>query len=114
MGNFVRACTTVTGLVTALGLMVPVARATQGAAGASAAARTAAAASGSGTAPYPSVGRGTHFLNDRALLGSTDEKAWYEANIPFLDVPDQTIQSTYYYRWRVWKEHVRPTATATC
>jgi hypothetical protein len=52
------------------------------------------------------VGRGTHFLNDSALLGSTDEKAWYEANIPFLDVPDQTIQSTYYYRWRVWKEDV--------
>jgi len=58
------------------------------------------------------VGRGTHFLNDSALLGSTDEKPWYEANIPFLDVPDQTIQSTYYYRWRVWKEHLRPTGTA--
>ena len=62
--------------------------------------------------PYPSVGRGTHFLNDAALLGATDEKGWYEANIPFLEVPDQTIQSTYYYRWRVWKEHVRPTGTA--
>jgi hypothetical protein len=24
---------------------------------------------------YPSVGQGTHFLNDGALLGSTDEKA---------------------------------------
>jgi hypothetical protein len=61
---------------------------------------------------YPSVGRGTHFLNDAALLGSADEKAWYEANIPFLDVPDQTIRDVYYYRWRVWKEHLRPTGTA--
>jgi mannosylglycerate hydrolase MGH1-like protein/glycosyl hydrolase family 65 len=99
MGSFVRACTTAAGLVTALGLMAPVAGAAQRAAG-------------GGAAPYPSVGRGTHFLNDRALLGGTDEKAWYEANIPFLDVPDQTIQSTYYYRWRVWKEHLRPTGTA--
>jgi hypothetical protein len=112
MGSFVQACTTVAGLVTALGLMAPVAGATEGAAGASAAATTAAAASGSGAAPYPSVGGGTHFLNDGALLGSAGEKAWYKANIPFLDVPDPTIQSTYYYRWRVWKEHLRPTGTA--
>jgi hypothetical protein len=61
---------------------------------------------------YPTVGRGTHFLDDSALLGNTDEKSWYEANIPFLDVPDKTIQDVYYYRWRVWKEHVRPTGTA--
>jgi hypothetical protein len=62
--------------------------------------------------PYPSVGQGTRFLDDAALLGNTDEKAWYGANIPFLDVPDKTIQDVYYYRWRVWKEHVRPTGTA--
>ncbi|HSZ39186.1 MAG TPA: discoidin domain-containing protein [Trebonia sp.] len=70
------------------------------------------AASSSQADPYPSVGQGTHFLDDAALLGNTDEKAWYEANIPFLDVPDKTIQDVYYYRWRVWKEHVRPTGTA--
>ncbi|HEY2521995.1 MAG TPA: glycosyl hydrolase family 65 protein [Streptosporangiaceae bacterium] len=92
-------------LATALGLMAPVAGATQ--AGSAEPGQT-----GSAARPYPAVGRGTHFLNDSALLGSTDEKAWYEANIPFLDVPDQTIQSTYYYRWRVWKEHLRPTGTA--
>ncbi len=95
-------CATVAGLATALGLVAPVA---------GRAAVSGAAAPASGRA-YPSVGRGTHFLNENALLGSTDEKAWYEANIPFLDVPDQTIQSTYYYRWRVWKEHQRPTGTA--
>jgi hypothetical protein len=115
MRHFVRACTGVAGLATALGLMAPVAGASQGAGGASAAAGGSAAVTAASTGAagvYPSVGRGTHFLDDSALLGSTDEKAWYEANIPFLDVPDQTIQSTYYYRWRVWKEHVRPTGTA--
>jgi hypothetical protein len=70
------------------------------------------AASSAQADPYPSVGLGTHFLDDSALLGSMDERAWYEANIPFLDVPDKTIQDVYYYRWRVWKEHVRPTGTA--
>ncbi len=59
--------------------------------------------------PYPAVGPGTHFLNDDALLGNMSQPGWYKANIPFLAVPDQTIQSVYYYRWRVWKEHLRDT-----
>jgi hypothetical protein len=59
--------------------------------------------------PYPPLGRGTHFLNDDALLGNLNDKAWYEANIPFLDIPDKQIQDVYYYRWRVWKEHLRYT-----
>ena len=108
-----------TGLVTALGLIAPGTSAVRAAtapsrppAATGGAAGGATAAGGSAAQVYPPVGRGTHFLKDSALLGSTDEKAWYEANIPFLDVPDQTIQSTYYYRWRVWKEHVRPTGTA--
>ena len=61
---------------------------------------------------YPSVGPGTHFLNDDALLAGVKEPDWYKANIPFLDVPDQQIQQTYYYRWRTWKEHVRDTGPA--
>jgi hypothetical protein len=86
-------------------------------AGAASSRPTAATASisavtAAGADPYPSVGRGTHFLDDAALLGNMDERGWYEANIPFLDVPDKTIQNVYYYRWRVWKEHIRPTGTA--
>ncbi len=61
---------------------------------------------------YPSVGAGTHFLDDDALLAGVKEPDWYKANIPFLDVPDQQIQQTYYYRWRTWKEHVRDTGPA--
>jgi hypothetical protein len=87
------------------------AAANPGAAGTVGAAATGGAVPGQ-AAPYPSAGRGTHFLDDAALLGSVDEKSWYEANIPFLEVPDQAIQNVYYYRWRVWKEHLRPTGTA--
>lgn len=63
--------------------------------------------------PYPSVGAGTHFLNDAQLLAGMSEPGWYEANIPFLEVPDQAIQSVYYYRWRVWKEHLQETQPGT-
>lgn len=61
---------------------------------------------------YPSIGPGTHFLDDDALIAGFKEPDWYKANIPFLDVPDQQIQQTYYYRWRTWKEHVRATGPA--
>ncbi|HWC80426.1 MAG TPA: NEW3 domain-containing protein [Pseudonocardiaceae bacterium] len=61
---------------------------------------------------YPSVGPGTHFLDDNALIAGFDEPDWYQANIPFLEVPDQQIQQTYYYRWRTWKEHIRSTGPA--
>ncbi|MEU0154527.1 MGH1-like glycoside hydrolase domain-containing protein [Micromonospora fulviviridis] len=57
--------------------------------------------------PYPTVGAGTHFLDHRRYLTGYAEPAWYEANIPFVDLPDQQIQDVYYYRWRVWKEHLR-------
>ena len=59
--------------------------------------------------PYPSVGAGTHFLNDASYLSGFNDPRWYEANVPFVDLPDATMQSVYYYRWRDWKEHLRYT-----
>ena len=61
---------------------------------------------------YPSVGAGTHFLDDAKYLNGFNEPQWYEANIPFVDLPDTTMQSVYYYRWQVWKEHLRYTDPA--
>lgn len=62
--------------------------------------------------PYPPVGAGTHFLNDASYLTGFSDEPWYEANIPFVDLPDPAIQSVYYYRWRTWKEHLRYTDPA--
>ena len=70
---------------------------------------TEAATQQSAADPYPSVGAGTHFLDDSSYLSGFNDPAWYEANIPFVDLPDATMQSVYYYRWRVWKEHLRYT-----
>lgn len=60
----------------------------------------------------PAPGGGTHFLDHAAALAGYADPAWYEANIPFVDLPDATMQSVYYYRWRVWKEHLRYTDPA--
>jgi hypothetical protein len=61
---------------------------------------------------YPPVGATTTVLDHAALLGSTPEPAWYEANIPFVDVPDPEIRDTYYYRWRTFKEALKYTGPA--
>jgi hypothetical protein len=57
-------------------------------------------------------GRGTHFVDHSAALAGYADPGWYEANIPFVDLPDATMQSVYYYRWRVFKEHLRYTNPA--
>ena len=61
------------------------------------------------TSTERSVGAGTHFLDDASYLAGVNDPSWYETNIPFVDLPDSTIQSVYYYRWRTWKEHLRYT-----
>ncbi|USX53413.1 discoidin domain-containing protein [Lentzea sp. HUAS12] len=58
---------------------------------------------------YPSVGAGTNFLNHAELLGNVPEPAWYEANVPFVDLPDREIRDTYYYRWRTYREALKYT-----
>ena len=58
---------------------------------------------------YPTVGAGTHLVDHGAALEGFSDPDWYEANIPFLDVPDQQVQDVYYYRWRTYKEHLRYT-----
>ena len=67
----------------------------------------AAADAAAGVPVYPPVGAATQFLDHAALLGDVAEPQWYEANIPFVDLPDREIQQTYYYRWRTYKEALK-------
>lgn len=50
--------------------------------------------------------KGTHVLDHKALLGNVNDPEWFEANIPFVEVPDPQIQQVYYYRWQTYKEHL--------
>ncbi|WP_225440345.1 MGH1-like glycoside hydrolase domain-containing protein [Amycolatopsis eburnea] len=67
---------------------------------------------GAAAAEDTTRGSGTHFLDHSAALAGFSEPGWYEANIPFVDLPDTTMESVYYYRWRVFKEHLRYTNPA--
>ncbi|QKV80130.1 discoidin domain-containing protein [Amycolatopsis sp. Hca4] len=58
---------------------------------------------------YPAVGPGTHLLDHPAKLAGLGDPGWYEANIPFVDLPDKAIEDTYYYRWRTFKEALKYT-----
>jgi hypothetical protein len=46
----------------------------------------------------------------RAELASVNfgaDAPWYLRNIPFLEIDDREIQQIYYYRWKVFRAHVR-------
>ncbi|MEJ7710711.1 MAG: hypothetical protein WKF84_12795 [Pyrinomonadaceae bacterium] len=45
----------------------------------------------------------------RAQLGDEDEAAWLKRNVPFFECPDAAIQEIYYYRWRVFRKHIKHT-----
>ena len=95
-------CAVAAAALTALGLSVP----------AVASASPAPPAQQPPPPVYQPVGPGTHFIDDAAKLAGFNDPQWYEANIPFLDVPDTQIEDVYYYRWRTWKEHLRYTDPA--
>ncbi len=41
----------------------------------------------------------------RGAFGS--DAAWYRENIPFFEIDDAAIQRTYYYRWQLYRSHMR-------
>ena len=67
------------------------------------------AATGDAAALHPEVGEGTAFLDHADALADLPDPGWFEANIPFVDLPDEQIEDTYYYRWRVFKEALKYT-----
>ncbi|KAM3513659.1 hypothetical protein MY11210_002670 [Beauveria gryllotalpidicola] len=49
---------------------------------------------------------GTSFLDHARLLSGVEDAAWFETNIPLIEVPSTQIQDVYYYRWQTYKEHL--------
>lgn len=49
----------------------------------------------------------TTFLNHSSYLAGFADQQWYLDNIPFIDVPDVSIQDVYYYRTSVVKRHLK-------
>lgn len=57
----------------------------------------AAGSNGGGGGAAPEL-LGT-LLDEPKLVADLPDSAWYLANIPFLDIPDQSIEEVYYYRF---------------
>ncbi|KAK5111096.1 hypothetical protein LTR62_005295 [Meristemomyces frigidus] len=60
--------------------------------------------------PYPLADaylKTTNFLNHSAYIQDLDDQQWYLDNIPFIDVPDQSMSDVYYYRTSVIKRHLK-------
>ena len=60
--------------------------------------------------PYPpadSYLKTTNFLNHSSYVQDLDDPQWYLDNIPFIDVPDQSMSDVYYYRTSVIKRHLK-------
>ena len=36
-----------------------------------------------------------------------NDHLWYEQNIPFFECSDKQIEQVYYYRWKLYKAHIR-------
>ncbi|KAF1353503.1 Six-hairpin glycosidase-like protein [Delphinella strobiligena] len=49
----------------------------------------------------------TSFLDHASYVQDLDDPQWYYDNIPFVDLPDQSMQDVFYYRASVIKRHIR-------
>ena len=51
----------------------------------------------------------THFLPQAAISQARfgNDAAWYARNIPFFACADSTLERVYYYRWEVYKAHLK-------
>lgn len=52
---------------------------------------------------------GTHILSTQRLAEEHfgNDAPWYEQNIPFFECSDPEITQVYYYRWQLYKSHLR-------
>jgi hypothetical protein len=60
--------------------------------------------------PYPPADRHlktTNILDHESYLAGLDDHPWYLDNIPFVDLPDKSMQDVYYYRTSVIKRHIK-------
>src|SRR5215475_5726361 len=50
--------------------------------------------------------------DEKNMVGGDDPFpwAWFERNVPLLDVPDKEIEETYYFRWYAFQKHIKRTS----
>src|SRR5690242_15890603 len=48
-------------------------------------------------------------LRPQDLLKNAGEAAWMVDNVPLFECSDRDLQETYYFRWHVYRRHIKPT-----
>lgn len=50
-------------------------------------------------------------MDEKEMLGQSEPLpwAWFEQNIPWLDVPDKGLEEIYYFRWYSFQKHIKQT-----
>src|SRR5689334_19624478 len=49
--------------------------------------------------------------NEKAKQCFQEDAQWYVDNIPFFECSDRQIEEVYYYRWKLYKAHIRHVGT---
>ena len=58
------------------------------------------------------VGENKYLLPDKNKLATEyyqEDAQWYLDNIPFFECSDKQVEQVYYYRWKLYKAHIRNT-----
>ncbi len=53
------------------------------------------------------------FFKDKDPIATQKKNfnAWFDYNIPYVDMPDETLKQIYYYRWHTYRSQIRLSAT---
>ena len=43
-------------------------------------------------------------------IKNEDAAAWLTENIPYIEIPDKTVEQIYYFRWWVFRKHIKSTS----
>jgi hypothetical protein len=65
---------------------------------------------GAGAEPNTTARQGETNILPRAVVAARhfgNDAPWYERNIPFFDCSDTEIEQIYYYRWKLYKSHLK-------
>jgi hypothetical protein len=62
-----------------------------------------------GTPAAAAQARATNILPVKMLAAENfgNDAPWFEKNVPFFEISDPEIQQIYYYRWKLYKSHLR-------
>lgn len=60
-------------------------------------------------AHYPEYFNSVDDAPIKTLISNSDSWNWMQENIPWFECPDEEIEEIYYFRWWVFRKHIKKT-----